>query len=117
MSILEIRELYKSYGSKEVLKGIDLNINAGEAYGLLGKNGAGKTTLNRIITGLAFASKGKVNCDCRINFLSENIAIYPEMSAYDNLVQMYLLANRKAVKEEILKLLAEINIDNTKKEG
>lgn len=51
-TILEIKNLQKKYGKKEVLKGIDLKINGGQIVGLLGPNGSGKTTFIKIIAGL-----------------------------------------------------------------
>ncbi len=49
--ILSGKNLRKVYGSREVVKGISINVNRGEVVGLLGPNGAGKTTLFRLITG------------------------------------------------------------------
>ena len=51
-TILEIKNLQKKYGKKEVLKGLNLKVNAGQIIGLLGPNGSGKTTLMKIIVGL-----------------------------------------------------------------
>jgi len=50
--MLEIKSLHKSYGEKEVLKGINLAFSTGKISGVVGKNGAGKTTLFRCIAGL-----------------------------------------------------------------
>lgn len=60
MSTIVCRELRKSFGAFEVLKGIDLEIERGELFGFLGPNGAGKTTTIRILTGLLLPSSGKV---------------------------------------------------------
>lgn len=60
MELLTINNLYKSYGKKEVLKGIDLAIPKGKIIGLLGKNGAGKTTLIKLINDLLTATKGEI---------------------------------------------------------
>ena len=46
---LEVKELRKSFGDKEVLHGISFSIESGKALGLLGRNGAGKTTTTRIL--------------------------------------------------------------------
>ena len=46
---LEVKNLTKSFGEKEVLHGISFNVEGGKALGLLGRNGAGKTTTIRII--------------------------------------------------------------------
>ncbi len=50
--MIEIKNLQKWYGAKEVLKGIDLALEEGKVYGIVGENGAGKTTLFRCIAGL-----------------------------------------------------------------
>lgn len=60
MNLLEINHLYKSYGSKEVLKDINLNISKGKIIGLLGKNGTGKTTLIKLINDLLTPTKGDI---------------------------------------------------------
>lgn len=59
-SILSIKNLEKYYEDSPVLKSINININEGEIYGLLGRNGAGKTTIMKIILGLTKPTKGKV---------------------------------------------------------
>lgn len=50
--MIEIKELYKSYGPKQVLNKINLQLEQGVVYGVVGENGAGKTTLFRCIAGL-----------------------------------------------------------------
>ena len=53
-------ELSKSYGDKQILKGINLAVPKGACYGFIGANGAGKTTTIRILLGLASATGGQV---------------------------------------------------------
>ena len=60
-SIISIKGLRKSYGSKEVLKGIDLEVKRGEVIGYIGPNGAGKSTTVKIILGLISDFEGEVN--------------------------------------------------------
>ncbi|MFN6083592.1 MAG: ATP-binding cassette domain-containing protein, partial [Fluviicola sp.] len=50
--MIQIQQLHKSFGSKEVLKNIDLTFEKGTITGIVGENGAGKTTLFRCIAGL-----------------------------------------------------------------
>ena len=59
-NILEIRALHKSFGDNEILKGLNLEIQEGKLYGLVGKNGAGKTTLYRLLLGLSFPNSGEI---------------------------------------------------------
>lgn len=61
MDAINIRNLHKSYGNSEVLKGLNMSIKQGEIYGLLGPNGAGKSTLIRVILGLLPYEKGEVS--------------------------------------------------------
>lgn len=58
--ILECKNLYKNYGGKEALKGIDLTINRGRIVGLLGPNGSGKSTFIKIANGLLTPSSGEM---------------------------------------------------------
>lgn len=58
--MIEINNLYKSFGDTEVIKGVTLNIKQGEIYGLIGHSGAGKSTLLRCINGLEGYNSGSV---------------------------------------------------------
>jgi ABC-type multidrug transport system ATPase subunit len=57
-NIIEVENLYKSYGNTEALKGISFNVNKGELFGFIGPDGGGKTTLFRILTSLLKQDKG-----------------------------------------------------------
>ena len=61
MAYLSARALRKSYGSREVVAGIDLELKAGECFGLLGPNGAGKTTTLRLCLGLTDPDSGTIS--------------------------------------------------------
>ena len=55
---LELNNIYKSFGEKQVLTGISLKAKSGEAFGLLGRNGAGKTTTIRMQTAAKYLLTG-----------------------------------------------------------
>jgi energy-coupling factor transporter ATP-binding protein EcfA2 len=59
-SLLETRDLHFSYGDNEVLKGVNLEVNAGESVALIGKNGSGKSTLLKCLVGLLSPAKGEI---------------------------------------------------------
>ena len=58
--VIEIKDLYKSYGKKEVLKGLDLKVKKGEVFGYIGKNGIGKSTTIDCIVGLKDYDSGEI---------------------------------------------------------
>lgn len=58
MEIIKVKNLSKNYKDTKALKAVDLSVNEGELYGLLGVNGAGKTTLIKILSGLTNPSSG-----------------------------------------------------------
>ena len=60
MSILEIKDLNKSYGKKQILKDINITLEKGKIIGLLGKNGVGKTTLIKLINDLLTPTSGEI---------------------------------------------------------
>ncbi len=59
MHAITVKDLHKNYGEVEALKGINLTVEEGEIFGLIGPDGAGKTSLIRILTSLLFASSGE----------------------------------------------------------
>lgn len=59
--ILELKKVYKSYGSKAIMKGFDYTFKRGERIGVIGKNGVGKSTFLNVIMGLEPADSGKIN--------------------------------------------------------
>jgi branched-chain amino acid transport system ATP-binding protein len=63
--MLEVRELHGGYGAVEVLRGVSLEIRAGEIVAVLGSNGAGKSTLNNTLSGILPASGGSIVFDGR----------------------------------------------------
>lgn len=60
-AILTLKGVKKSYGSHQVLKGVDMTVNRGDIYGLVGRNGAGKTTLFKLILGLSSYQEGTIS--------------------------------------------------------
>ena len=63
MANLECKGITKSFGTKQVLKGIELTIEPGKIYGLIGRNGVGKTTLLSVLTAQASSDEGTVTYD------------------------------------------------------
>jgi iron complex transport system ATP-binding protein len=63
--MLEVRDLHAGYGTRSVLRGIDLRVARGETVAVLGPNGCGKTTLIRVVSGVHAPSKGIATIDGR----------------------------------------------------
>ena len=64
-NLLQVCDIYKSFGDNAVLKGMTLSLKAGEVLSLIGGNGAGKSTLMKIIMGIYTHDSGKVYVDGR----------------------------------------------------
>ncbi len=72
MAILEVKNIHKSFGSNNVLKGIDFELEEGKVLSIIGSSGSGKTTLLRCITSLETAEEGKITVNGNVVFDSEN---------------------------------------------
>jgi phospholipid/cholesterol/gamma-HCH transport system ATP-binding protein len=99
--IIEIKNLHKSFGSNNVLKGVNLTVKKGENLVVLGKSGSGKSITIKCIVGLIEVDEGEINVfgtditkvdntelnkiRIRIGFLFQNAALYDSMSVRDNL--------------------------------
>ena len=91
---LELKGIDKSFGEKQVLKGVSFTAEGGRAFGLLGRNGAGKTTTIRILMNVFPADAGEVLLDgvavdygrIGIGYLPEERGLYPKKKIIDQLV-------------------------------
>lgn len=106
---LELRNIEKSFGNKQVLTGVSFKAAGGKAFGLLGRNGAGKTTTIRILMNVFPANSGEVLIDgqkvnysqLKIGYLPEERGLYPKKIILDQLVyfaELKGLSRGEAVK-------------------
>ncbi|MCL2352718.1 MAG: ATP-binding cassette domain-containing protein [Firmicutes bacterium] len=111
---LALEGVYKSFGEKEVLKGLSFAVEAGNAMGLLGRNGAGKTTAIRIIMDIFKADGGGVTLDgepihkrkLKLGYLPEERGLYAKLKVSD---QILFFAQLKGMsKDEAVKRQAEL---------
>lgn len=65
--VLKLEDVTKAYGNHEVLKGVNMQVNRGDIYGLIGRNGAGKTTIFKMILGLSEVNSGTVSINGSVN--------------------------------------------------
>ena len=72
MPILEVKNLVKSFGKTEVLKGIDFSLEKGEVLSIIGSSGSGKTTLLRCLNFLEFAERGTILVDDKVIYDGED---------------------------------------------
>lgn len=93
--VLQTNGLTKTYRGKNVVNGVNMNIDQGDIYGFIGKNGAGKTTLMKMICGLAKPSGGNFTLfgseditagRKKIGCVIEQPALFPGMTARENLI-------------------------------
>ena len=107
--ILELKDIYKSFGEKQVLTGVSFQAEGGKAFGLLGRNGAGKTTSIRILMDVFPANSGEVLIDGKpidynkvgIGYLPEERGLYPKKVIMDQLVyfaELKGMSRKEAVK-------------------
>ena len=118
--MLEVRGLEVGYGTMPVLRGVDLDIGAGEIVAVLGSNGAGKTTFNRALSGLLAPSRGSIRFRGReiagadpatavamgLIHVPEGRRIFPNLSLRDNLVLGSYLRGREARAGNLARILA-----------
>lgn len=106
---LELRDIRKRFGDKQVLNGVSFKTESGRAFGLLGRNGAGKTTTIRILMDVFSADRGEVLVDgdpteykfIRMGYLPEERGLYPKKKIIDQLVYFAMLkgmTKRQAVE-------------------
>lgn len=127
--MIEVQNIHKSFGTLEVLKGVNLTVKKGEIVSIIGKSGAGKTTLLQIIGTLdkpnsgsvlidgvdVFALKEKQLADFRnrhIGFIFQFHQLLPEFTTLENVMMPAMIARmpEKEAQQRALQLLTELGL-------
>ncbi len=133
MAILEVKDIKKSFGKTEVLKGVSFSLNAGEVLSIIGSSGSGKTTLLRCINFLETADSGRITVDgdvifdgedktkkkaketrekqLKIGLVFQQFNLFPQYNVLDNVTLAVKLKakERPDYKQNKRAILAEIN--------
>jgi lipopolysaccharide export system ATP-binding protein len=132
MRTLATEEISKSYGGREVVRGVNLEIQQGEVVGLLGPNGAGKTTSFYMIVGLVRPDSGRVLCDGKdisrlpmylrarshgISYLPQEPSVFRKLTAEENILAVLeaqpLSWEGRKVRTE--RLIEQLNLGHVRK--
>jgi polar amino acid transport system ATP-binding protein len=127
--LVEISGLRKSFGTNEVLKGIDLRVTAGEVIAIIGKSGSGKSTLLRCINGLETFQHGKLTVDGktlehenhhamrelrqRVGMIFQNFNLFPHLTVGKNVMLAPKLVKQREMAigtEQAKKLLDRVGL-------
>ena len=126
--MIEVKNIYKSFGELEVLKGVNLSVKKGEIVAIIGKSGAGKTTLLQIIGTLDRPTKGEVVIEGtkvfgmkdrelaafrnkHIGFIFQFHQLLPEFTALENVCIPAMIAEKESeYKPRAEKLLRELGL-------
>jgi len=132
-SVLEVRNLAKAYGKKEVVKDISFSMQSGQIIGLLGPNGAGKTTTFYMIVGFLKAKTGTILLNGEditelpmyqrskrgLSYLPQEPSIFRKLSVEDN-IRLVAQTRRDLTKSQqedrVEELLVEFGIENVRKQ-
>ena len=127
--MIKVKDIHKSFGSLEVLKGVDLEIKKGEIVSIIGKSGAGKTTLLQIIGTLDKANSGKVEINGvdvsglnekelaefrnkHIGFIFQFHQLLPEFNALENVMMPAMIGRMdwKEAEKRATELLTDLGL-------
>jgi lipopolysaccharide export system ATP-binding protein len=129
--VLAVHGVEKSFGTRQVVRGVSIHVRRGEAVGLLGPNGAGKTTVFYMITGLIKADRGAIELDGHdvtrfpmyqrarlgIGYLPQEASIFRGLTVEQNIraVLEVVEPSRKKRERELDALLDEFNVTRLRK--
>ncbi|TDL98615.1 amino acid ABC transporter ATP-binding protein [Macrococcus brunensis] len=131
--MIEMRDIHKSFGDKEVIKGVDLDVRDGEVVVLIGRSGSGKTTLLRMMNALELPTTGTVTVDGQTysnkdkksqiavrqksGMVFQNYQLFPHMTALENVMEGLVIV-KKMPKEEARRiaenLLQKVGLNQVK---
>lgn len=117
---LEVKDITKSFGETNVLKGISFSVESGKALGLLGRNGAGKTTTIRILMDVFHADSGEITLEgkpfeprkVQIGYLPEERGLYPKRKVLEQMIYLAMLrgVSRKTASANAKRWLERLEV-------
>lgn len=117
---LEVKDITKSFGETNVLKGISFSVESGKALGLLGRNGAGKTTTIRILMDVFHADSGEITLEgkpfeprkVQIGYLPEERGLYPKRKILEQMIYLAMLrgVSRKTASANAKRWLERLEV-------
>ena len=119
--VIETTNLLKQYGEKAAVDHVNIHVEKGDIYGLIGRNGAGKTSLMRLILGLSAPNQGEIRLfdgeklsasRSRIGSLIEEPGLYYGKSAFENM-KTFSLLYQNVTDDEIRNLLNRVGLGET----
>jgi Cu-processing system ATP-binding protein len=121
-NVIELKNVFKSYGEILAVDDVTLNVQAGETLGLIGHNGAGKSTLFKMMLGLIQPTAGEININGTavhgnkfrelrrsIGYLPENIVFYDNLSGLETL--QFFAALKGCARDECMALLEKVGLE------
>lgn len=115
MSLLEVKNLKKSFDDNVVLKDISLSVEKGEVLAIIGPSGSGKSTLLRCITDLEQEDSGEINFDGTFGLVFQNFNLFPHHSVMKNITNAPIRVQKRdktEVFEHARKLLSQMGLSD-----
>ncbi len=137
MAVLEVKNIYKSFGKTEVLKGIDFSLEKGQVLSIIGSSGSGKTTLLRCLNSLEFADRGTITVNDTVIFdgdrktkrsdtelrerrlhfglVFQSFNLFPQYTVLENITLAPTLLKKDTpenIKAKAIELLAEVGLSD-----
>ena len=107
MSLLEMKNIKKSFNGVEVLKDISLTVEKGEVLGIIGPSGSGKSTLLRCATNLETPDAGEIHYEGKFGLVFQSFNLFPHYSVIRNITDAPIRVQKRK-KEEVYKEAREL---------
>ena len=107
MSLLEMKNIKKSFNGVEVLKDISLTVDKGEVLGIIGPSGSGKSTLLRCATNLETPDSGEIHYEGTYGLVFQNFNLFPHFNVMKNITDAPIRVQKRD-KEEVYKEAREL---------